>query len=83
LRIGQNLKEMFAADLAVELDAVERLRRGAEYMRSVSDITSCRLFEQILADEESHIDYLETQLELLATLGEPLYIAQLVEQPSD
>ena len=83
LRIGQNLKEMFEADLAVEADAIDRLRRGVEYMRSVSDITSARIFEGILADEESHVDYLETQLDLLAKLGEPLYIAQLVEQPSD
>ena len=50
-------------------------------MRSVSDITSARLFEDILADEETHIDYLETQLELLGRLGEALYVAQLVEQP--
>jgi bacterioferritin len=83
VRIGQNLKEMFESDMAVEAEAIDRLRRGAEYMRSVSDITSARIFEDILADEESHIDYLETQLELLAALGEPLYIAQLVEQPSD
>src|SRR6185437_1062725 len=54
LRIGQNLKEMFEADLAVEADAIDRLRRGVEYMRSVSDITSARIFEGILADEESH-----------------------------
>jgi bacterioferritin len=83
LRIGQNVKEMFESDLAVEAEAIARLREGAEYMRSVSDITSARIFEEILADEESHVDYLETQLELLASLGEPLYIAQLVEQPSD
>ena len=54
---------------------------GVEYMRSVGDMTSARIFEEILADEEEHIDYLETQLELLSRLGEPLYIAQLVEQP--
>jgi bacterioferritin len=51
-------------------------------MRGVGDITSAALFETILADEEHHIDYLETQLELLQTLGEPLYLAQLVSQPS-
>ena len=81
IRVGQNIKEMFEADMAVEVEAVDRLRRGAEYMRGVGDITSCRLFEDILADEEHHIDYLETQLDLLAKLGEPLYIAQLIEQP--
>jgi bacterioferritin len=83
LRIGQNVKEMFDADLVVELDAIERLRLGAEYMRSVGDITSANLFETILADEEHHVDYLETQLGLLELLGEPLYIAQLIEQPGD
>jgi bacterioferritin len=83
LRIGQNLKEMFDADMAVELEAVDRLRKGVEYMRRIGDITSANIFESILADEEEHIDYLETNLELLAKLGEPLYIAQLIEQPSD
>jgi bacterioferritin len=82
LRIGQTLQEQFESDLAVEHDAVNRLRPGVEYMRSVSDVTSARIFEEILANEEEHIDYLETQLELLGRLGEALYIAQLVEQPS-
>jgi bacterioferritin len=81
LRIGQNVKEMLDADLAVELEAVERLRTGMEYMRQVGDVTSANVFESILADEEDHIDYLETQLGLVAKLGEPLYIAQLIEQP--
>jgi bacterioferritin len=81
LRIGQNVKEMLDADLAVELEAVERLRTGIEYMRQVGDVTSANVFESILADEEDHIDYLETQLGLVAKLGEALYIAQLIEQP--
>jgi bacterioferritin len=82
LRIGQTVKQMFESDLAVETDAVDRLRRGIEYMRSVSDVTSAKLFESILADEEHHIDYLETQLALLEQVGEQLYLAQLLEQPS-
>jgi bacterioferritin len=83
LRIGQTVGQMFEADMAVELEAVDRLRRGVEYVRSIGDITSANLFEDILADEEEHIDYLETQLDLLSRLGEPLYIAQLVQQPGD
>lgn len=83
LRIGQSVREMFEADLAVEVEAIDRLRRGIEVMREVGDHTSRRLFEDILADEETHVDYLETQLALLETLGEGLYIAQLIEQPSD
>ena len=83
LRIGQTITQMFDADLAVEVEAVDRLKRGIEYMRGVADITSAKLFENILADEEQHIDYLETQIELVSQLGEQLYLAQLVEQPSD
>jgi bacterioferritin len=81
LHIGESVKEMFEADLGLEIAAVDRLRGGIEYMRSVGDVTSATIFEYILADEERHIDYLETNLGLLESLGEPLYLAQLVEQP--
>jgi bacterioferritin len=83
LRIGQTITQMFESDMAVETEAVDRLRRGIEYMRSVGDVTSANIFEGILSDEEEHIDYLETQLGLVSQLGEQLYLAQLVEQPSD
>ena len=81
LRIGQTVTEMFECDMKVEVEAVERLRRGIKLMRERDDVTSANLFEEILEDEEEHIDYLETQLELLKSLGEPLYLAQLVQQP--
>jgi bacterioferritin len=83
LHIGQSVKEMFEADMEIEVAAVSRLRDGAAHMRKVGDITSARIFEDILADEEHHIDYLETQLSLLEQLGEQHYLAQLVEQPSE
>ena len=83
VRIGSTLPEMFQADMAVEMEAIDRLRRGSAYMRGIGDITSATIFESILADEETHVDYLETQLDLLAKLGEPLYIQSLIEQPSD
>lgn len=82
LRIGQTVTQMLQSDMAVETEAVSRLRRGIEHMRSVSDVTSANIFETILADEESHIDYLETQLGLISQLGEPLYVAQLIGQPA-
>jgi bacterioferritin len=82
LRIGQTVTEMLQSDMAVETEAVSRLRRGIELMRSVSDVTSANIFEAILADEEGHIDYLETQLGLISQLGESLYLAQLIEQPA-
>ena len=81
LEIGHTVTEMFQADLKVEAAAVERLRNGIKLMRERGDVTSANLFEEILADEEHHIDYLETQLDLIGQLGEPLYIAQLVAQP--
>ena len=83
LRIGQTISQMLESDLAVEVEAVDRLRRGIEYMRGIGDVTSANIFEGILSDEEEHVDYLETQLGLISQLGEQLYLAQLVEQPDD
>ena len=81
LRIGQTITQMLQADMAVETEAVDRLRRGIEYMRGVADVTSANLFESILADEEQHIDYLQTQLALMDQLGEALYLAQCTARP--
>lgn len=83
LRIGQTVPEQFSCDMKIEVEAVDRLRRGIEHMRTVGDVTSAKLFESILADEETHIDYLETQLELIERLGEQLYLQSLIEQPSE
>ena len=83
LRIGQTIGQMLEADLAVEMEAVDRLRRGIEYMRGMGDVTSANIFEDILGDEEGHIDYLETEIGLVNQLGEQLYLAQLVKQPGD
>ncbi|MEU3369738.1 bacterioferritin [Streptomyces sp. NPDC006711] len=81
VRIGQTVTEMFQADRQIEVEAIDRLKRGIEVMRAKGDITSANIFESILADEEHHIDYLDTQLDLVEKLGEALYIAQLIEQP--
>lgn len=81
LRIGQTVREQFEADLAVEIEVVERLRPGIAMCREKGDITTAKLFEKLLVDEEHHIDYLETQLELMTKLGDQLYLAQLVDRP--
>ncbi|UGT66996.1 bacterioferritin [Nocardia gipuzkoensis] len=83
LRIGQSVPEQLRADLQIELEAVERLRRGIELMRSRGDVTSARIFEHILEDEEQHVDYLETELDLMEKLGEPLYLQRFTEAPGD
>jgi bacterioferritin len=81
LRIGSTIKEQFTSDMAIELEVVERLRRAVPLAREKGDITSANIFEAILADEERHVDYLETQLALIENLGEQLYLSQLVERP--
>lgn len=81
LRIGQTVREQFEADLAIEREVLDRLKPGIAMCRDKGDITTANLFEDILRDEEHHIDYLETQLELIDKLGEQLYLAQLVERP--
>ncbi|MFD0685417.1 bacterioferritin [Actinomadura fibrosa] len=83
LRIGQTVVEQLEADLAIEREAVARLRPGIELMRSRGDVTSARLFEYILADEEQHIDYLETELYLSQTLGEQNYLQRLTDYPGE
>ena len=81
LRIGQSIREQFESDMSIEVEVVERLRPGIAMCRSKGDITSANLLEQILADEEEHIDYLETQLELINKLGEQLYLSKTIATP--
>ncbi len=81
LRIGQTIREQFESDMAIEVEVVERLRPGIAMCRSKGDITSAKLLEEILKDEEHHIDYLETQLELMDRLGEQLYLSKTVATP--
>ncbi|MDR7300888.1 bacterioferritin [Haloactinomyces albus] len=81
LRIGQTIREQFNSDLAIEVEVIDRLKPGISMCREKGDITTANLFEAILRDEEHHIDYLETQLELIDKLGEQLYLSQLVDRP--
>jgi len=81
LRIGQTLREQFEADLAVEYEVLDRLKPGVIMCREKQDATSANLLESILANEEEHIDYLETQLQLMDKLGDALYASQCVSRP--
>lgn len=69
LRIGENLKETMEADLAGEHDARNLYIEARDHCESVGDYVSKNLFEELIADEEGHIDFLETQLDLHETLG--------------
>ncbi len=82
LRIGKTVKETLENDLAGEHDARALYLEGREVCSKAGDIVSMKLFEQLLADEEGHIDFLETQLELLESLGASGY-GQLNADPAD
>ncbi|MFI6451599.1 bacterioferritin [Streptosporangium amethystogenes] len=82
LHIGQTVAEQLRADLDIELEVVGRLRPAITLMREKGDVTSARIFEEILEDEEHHIDYLETELGLMDSLGEQLYLARYAEPSS-
>jgi bacterioferritin len=81
LRVGQTLREQFESDLELELEVVNRLKPAIILCREKQDSTSANIFEKIVTDEEDHIDYLQTQLELMDKLGEQLYAAQCVARP--
>jgi bacterioferritin len=73
LRIGQNVKEILECDLAAEVAARTLYEEAATYCHSVKDYVSRDLFEDLMKDEEGHIDFLETQLDLVARIGLDLY----------
>lgn len=73
LRIGQNVKEVLECDLQAEHDARALYEEAATYCRDVKDYVSENLFEELMEDEEGHIDFLETQLELVKRVGLELY----------
>ena len=69
LKVGENTEEIIRCDLAIELEAVPVLREAIEVCEQAKDYVSRELFEEILASEEEHIDWLETQLELIEKVG--------------
>ena len=73
LRIGQTIKEVLECDLAGEYDARTAYKASRELCESVGDYVSKNLFEELLEDEEGHINFLESQLQLLNTIGPEKY----------
>jgi len=80
INVGQTAKEQHEFDLSLEKDAVERLNRGIEICRSKDDNGSRALLEKILTDEESHVDWLEAQLQQIQDMGIQNYLAQQIEE---
>ena len=74
LRIGEDTQEIFAADLALELQSIPILRESIAHCEGVSDYVTRELLEDILAGEEEHVDWLETQIELIEKVGIKNYL---------
>ena len=81
LRIGESVEEILKADLEAEYEAVEMYKNGAAYCESVKDFVSRDLFVEVLADEEGHVDKIETQFEMIKSMGLQNYI-QLQSEPA-
>jgi bacterioferritin len=73
LRIGETIEEILSADLAAEIGARALYLEAAAYCAGINDRVSKNLFEELAGDEEEHIDFLETQMELIRQVGVQLY----------
>ncbi|MBX3671972.1 MAG: bacterioferritin [Burkholderiales bacterium] len=82
LAIGENAPEMLAADLGVEKSSQQHLKEAIAYCESVRDYVSREILEDILEDTEEHIDWIETQLELVEKVGLPNYLQSQMEPGS-
>ncbi|MBS6035673.1 MULTISPECIES: bacterioferritin [Pantoea] len=81
LRIGEDVEEMLGSDLNLELEGAKDLREAIAYADKVHDYVSRDMMIEILADEEHHIDWIETELELIRKMGIQNYLqAQIKEE---
>ena len=74
LRIGEDVPEMLQCDLDMEMDAIPDLRAGIAYCEQHKDYVTRDLFDRILQSEEEHVDWLETQLDLIQQIGVQNYL---------
>jgi bacterioferritin len=82
LQIGEDVPEALACDLSSEQGAQKTLKDGIAHCESVRDYVSRDLLQKILDDTEEHIDYLETQLELINKVGVQNYLQSQMEEES-
>ena len=83
LHIGQNVREVLDCDLQAEMSARALYEEAATHCHSVKDYVSRDLFEELMHGEEAHIDFLETQLDLVAKLGLELYSQHHIGEPDE
>ena len=82
LNVGETVEEILRADLAMEQEAIPLLREAIRHCESVADYVSREIFERILESEEEHVDFLETQFEMIARMGLQNYV-QLQSKPAE
>lgn len=80
INIGENVKEVLESDYALELEALPRLQQGIELCRELGDNNSRHLLEDILHEEEEHVDWIEAQLGLIEQVGLQNYLAQQIKE---
>jgi bacterioferritin len=83
IKVGSNVKAQFESDLALELAAVKQLNQAIETSVKVGDNASRALFEDILKDEEHHVDYLEGQLHAIEEIGLDNFLTQQLHKGED
>ena len=82
VNVGESVPEQLECDLNLEYEAVKRLNDGIRLARELGDNGTADLFEKILVSEEEHIDWIESQLELIKQLGAAHYLAQQIHPKS-
>jgi bacterioferritin len=80
LMIGEDVPELLDCDLKLERASQATLKDGVAHCESVRDFVSREILEKILDDTEEHIDYLETQIEVLAKVGLPNYLQSQLDE---
>ena len=81
LKVGETVEEILRADLALEMEAIPLLRDAIQHCESVRDYVSREIFERILENEEEHVDFLETQFDMIERMGLQNYV-QLQSEPA-
>ncbi len=81
LKVGETVEEILKADLALEMEAIPLLKDAITHCESVRDYVSREIFERILESEEEHVDFLETQFDMIERMGLINYV-QLQSKPA-
>lgn len=82
LKVGETVEEILKADLAMEQEAIPLLREAIQHCETVRDYVSREVFERILESEEEHVDFLETQFDMIERMGLQNYV-QLQSKPAE